>query len=137
MLSLGSLIILAASVATPVSRFCVQGPELGTFNPHQRCRYSDLPFARIHFFYTARSRNDLEGWTRVSQTTKIAITRQICIQKMHSTRGIRYQGGAKPPGRVSSPKTARNRTFLLMRVLARQGNFTLVGLLVRLPQQPT
>ena len=31
------------------------------FNPHQRCGYSDSPFARKYFFYTAGSRNGLEG----------------------------------------------------------------------------
>ena len=30
-------------------------------NPHQRCGYSDSPFAMIHCFYTAGSRNGLEG----------------------------------------------------------------------------
>ena len=30
-------------------------------NPHQRYGYSDSPFARIHHFYTAGSRNELEG----------------------------------------------------------------------------
>ena len=30
-------------------------------NPHQRCGYSDSPFARVHYFYTARSRNEFEG----------------------------------------------------------------------------
>ena len=29
-------------------------------HPHQRCGYSDSPFARIYFFYTAGSRNELE-----------------------------------------------------------------------------
>ena len=35
-------------------------PGLKLFNPHQRCGYSDLPFARIYFFYTAGSGNGLE-----------------------------------------------------------------------------
>ena len=30
-------------------------------HPHQRCGYSDSPFARIHYFYTAGSSNELEG----------------------------------------------------------------------------
>ena len=30
-------------------------------NPHQRCMYSDSPFVRIHYFYTAGSRTELEG----------------------------------------------------------------------------
>ena len=29
-------------------------------NPHRRCVYSDSPFARIHHFYTAGSRNGLD-----------------------------------------------------------------------------
>ena len=29
-------------------------------NPHQRCGYSDSPFARIYFFHTSGSRNGLE-----------------------------------------------------------------------------
>ena len=29
-------------------------------HPHQRCGYSDSPFARIYFFYTAGPRNELE-----------------------------------------------------------------------------
>ena len=33
------------------------GPDI---NPHQRCGYSDSPFARIYFFYTAGSGNGLE-----------------------------------------------------------------------------
>ena len=33
----------------------------GVVNPHQRCGYSDSPFARIHYFYTAGSINGLEG----------------------------------------------------------------------------
>ena len=47
------------------------------------------------------------GGHTVPQTTKIAITRQIRIQKINSTREIRYQGGAKPLGWVPSPETAR------------------------------
>ena len=30
------------------------------FNPHQRCGYSDSPFARIYLFHTAGSGNGLE-----------------------------------------------------------------------------
>ena len=30
-------------------------------NRHQRCRYSDLPFSRIHYFYISGSRNGLEA----------------------------------------------------------------------------
>ena len=34
---------------------------LPVIHPHQRCGYSDSPFARIHYFYTAGSGNGLEG----------------------------------------------------------------------------
>ena len=41
------------------------------FNPHQRCGYSDSPFARIYFFYTAGSGNGFEGMVSVCpHTTK-------------------------------------------------------------------
>ena len=39
-------------------------------NPHQRCGYSDAPFARIHYFYTAGSRNELEGMGVVGWDTR-------------------------------------------------------------------
>ena len=38
-------------------------------NPHQRCGYSDSPFARIYFFYTAGSRNRIEGMEPVCRHT--------------------------------------------------------------------
>ena len=38
------------------------------FNPHQRCGYSDSPFARTHCFYTAGCRNGLEGWPLVGDS---------------------------------------------------------------------
>ena len=34
-------------------------------NLHQRCGCSDSPFARIHYFYTAGSRNRFEGMESV------------------------------------------------------------------------
>ena len=39
-------------------------------HPHQRCGYSDSPFARIYFFYTAGSRNRFEGMESVCTHTK-------------------------------------------------------------------
>ena len=39
-------------------------------NPHQRCGYSDSPFARIHYFYTAGSRNGFEGMGTVCIQTQ-------------------------------------------------------------------
>ena len=39
-------------------------------HPHQRCGYSDSPFARIYFFYTAGSRNRFEGMESVCTRTQ-------------------------------------------------------------------
>ena len=39
-------------------------------HPHQRCGYSDSPFARLYFFYTAGSRNRFEGMEPVCTHTK-------------------------------------------------------------------
>ena len=48
-----------------------RGPLQQTFvHPHQRCGYSDSPFARIHYFYTAGSRNGFEGREVVCPHTK-------------------------------------------------------------------
>ena len=60
---------LASTISLNVSPGCqmiisVKPSLLNTpyvFNPHQRCGYSDSPFARIYFFYTAGSRHGLEG----------------------------------------------------------------------------
>ena len=48
-------------------------------NPHQRCGYSDSPFARIYFFYTAGSRNRFQGMEAVCTHTK----KQKTISKRH------------------------------------------------------
>ena len=48
-------------------------------NPHQRCGYSDSPFARIHYFYTAGSRNRFEGMEPVCTHTR----KQKTISKRH------------------------------------------------------
>ena len=48
--------------------------SLGVVNPHQRCGYSDSPFARIHYFYTAGSRNGFEGMEPVCRRTKNRLT---------------------------------------------------------------
>ena len=45
-------------------------PGWAFVNPHQRCGYSDLPFARIYFFYTAGSRNGFEEMETVCRHTK-------------------------------------------------------------------
>ena len=49
------------------------------FNPHQRCGYSDSPFARIYFFYTAGSRNRFEGMEPVATHTK----KEKTVSKRH------------------------------------------------------
>ena len=48
-------------------------------NPHQRYRYSDSPFARIHYFYTARSRNGFQGVEAVCIHTK----KTLILQKTY------------------------------------------------------
>ena len=48
-------------------------------NPHQRCGYSDSPFARIYFFYTAGFRNRFEGMESVCTRTQ----KQKTISKRH------------------------------------------------------
>ena len=45
-------------------------------NQHQSCGYSDSPFAKIHYFYTAGSRNELEGVGAVA-------TRKLYPRKRH------------------------------------------------------
>ena len=60
-----SVIKSAASAASPTTKIHRKYREsdiVSVFNPHQRCGYSDSPFARIHYFYIAGSRNGLEGW---------------------------------------------------------------------------
>ena len=39
-------------------------------HPNQRCGYSDSPFVRIHYFYTAGSRNGFQGKEPVCTHTK-------------------------------------------------------------------
>ena len=48
----------------------------GQINPHQRCGYSDSPFARIHYFYTAGSGNGLEGM-------EVVCPPQLTLRKRH------------------------------------------------------
>ena len=45
-------------------------------HPHQRCGYSESPFARIHYFYTAGSRNE---FVRCGHTHK----RKLYLRKRH------------------------------------------------------
>ena len=52
-------------------------------NPHQRCRYSDSPFTRIHYFYTAGSRNGLERVGGQGTTLKQVVPKnKTCYRKM-------------------------------------------------------
>ena len=48
-------------------------------NPHQRRQCSDSPFARIHYFHTAGSRNGLEGVGRQVTVTQ----RKLYLRKKH------------------------------------------------------
>ena len=57
-------------------------------NPHQRCGYSDSPFARMHFFYTARSGNGLEGPDSVCPP-------KLTLRKRHFFVIEKYVGDAK------------------------------------------
>ena len=63
------------------------------------------------------------GWRGGHQghkTTKIVITQRIRIQKMHPTREIQYQGGAKPLGEVLSPRAAQKQKTCKMWVFDRR-----------------
>ena len=73
----------AASAADLIRRFGLKGLErtlaaksqfstllYWLINPHQRCGYSDSPFARIHYFYPAGSGNGLEGLETVCPQTR-------------------------------------------------------------------
>ena len=50
------------------------------FDPHQRCGYSDSPFARI-LFYTAGSGNGLEGVDGNSVNTEKGLSRTQTKEK--------------------------------------------------------
>ena len=73
-------------------------------NLHQRCEYSNLPFALIYCFYTAGSRNELEGMgTRMApgndtHTPKKAMTlRNILFCYRKNCKG-RHTGSTNRPG---------------------------------------
>ena len=51
-------------------------PSKHPINLHQRCGYSDLPFARIHDFYTTGSRNGFEG-------VEVVCPPQLTLRKRH------------------------------------------------------
>ena len=53
--------------------------SMGVIHPHQRCGYSDSPFARIHYLYTAGSGNGFEGTEAVCRLTQ----KQQNISKRH------------------------------------------------------
>ena len=48
-------------------------------HPHQRYWYSDSPFARIHYFYTAGSGSELEGLGRGVRAHK----KKLSLRKRH------------------------------------------------------
>ena len=48
------------TLSTKKTMCAVQNSDVREINPHQRCRCSDSPFARVHYFYTAGSENGLE-----------------------------------------------------------------------------
>ena len=52
---------------------------MSVINPHQRCGYSDSPFARIHYFYTTGSRNVLERVVGVGPGPKILRKRPVFL----------------------------------------------------------
>ena len=60
------------------------------FNPHQRCGYSESPFARIYFFYTAGSRNGLE---------------RVDGKGPHLKKKLNFQAVIKSAASAASPKT--------------------------------
>ena len=52
--------------------FCTnQQRHFVLLNLHQRCKYSDLPLARIQYFYTAGFRKGFEGVDHVGHTDEI------------------------------------------------------------------
>ena len=50
--------------------------SLQLFNPHQRCVYSDSPFARIHYFYTAAQGPEM-GWRGVDHVVTQTKSKKI------------------------------------------------------------
>ena len=57
-------------------------------NPHQRCRGSDSPFARIYCFCTAGSRNGLEGLAAMGTRTQKEVDpkKNILLLQKHLLR---------------------------------------------------
>ena len=49
---------------------CLTIMIMNMIHPHQRCGYSDSPFARMYFFHTAGFRNRFEGMESVCTHTK-------------------------------------------------------------------
>ena len=107
------------------------------FNPHQRCGYSDMPFARIHYFYTAGFRNGLEGVdNRVSRsqnhTKGSQITKKGFDQKLKGPKWVCPSILKRPPPFFKQPifaifGRASGQIFEKIRVLAPLGLVTLVG----------
>ena len=87
-------------------------------NPHQRCGYSDSPFARIHYFYTAGSRNGLEGWTAGVQidknghnSTNMSPKNQFYAGDSISERRKAFGTGPEPQNGPKTCKKMKNAGF--------------------------
>ena len=65
--SLGLLSFSLKQSLAPISYTLLQKKII--IHPHQRCGYSDSPFARIYFFHAAGSGNELEGLTTGARTS--------------------------------------------------------------------
>ena len=83
-------------------------------NPHQRCGYSDSPFARIHYFYTAGSRNGLEGVAngghevpksrkRCSKCPKRGFAQKLKVPKWICRSPLAHFGSGPPFFAISGP----------------------------------
>ena len=82
-------------------------------HPHQRCGYSISPFARIHHFYTAGSRNGSEGWTPGGQIDENRHNSTNTLPKSAFYTGNLISGRRKAfgtgPDPQNGPKTCKNQ----------------------------
>ena len=67
------------------------------FHPHQRCGDSDSPFARIHYFYTAGSRNE---FGRCGYTLKRKLNFQAVIKSAASAAALGTQNISKKSKKI-------------------------------------
>ena len=68
-------------------------------NPHQRCRYSGSPFARIHYFYTAGSRSELQGVDKVLPSRDIEAVIKLAASAASRNADSRSPGDSCRPWR--------------------------------------